>query len=217
MIDLGRNWGSRTAGQFTPSKLSRTGLLMLVSLVWILAQVGAPAARAEIGNTVDFMPQTWKSGGAASAVKESATETSNGARAGVRRSRAAAASYDDGSRPQRRARVTAPVRPERTSVAGGGIAWRASSGCLAGNLRSAIAHVASAYGSVTVNSTCRSPGHNRSVGGAPKSWHLKGEAADIRVHGNYAAASSYLRGQVGGFKHYGGGRFHIDNGPHRTF
>ncbi len=68
------------------------------------------------------------------------------------------------------------------SLTGGGIAWRASSGCLAGNLRSIVASL-TGYGSVTVNSTCRSPGHNRRVGGARKSWHLTGNAVDFRIHG----------------------------------
>ncbi len=75
------------------------------------------------------------------------------------------------------------VRAPAPSLTGGGIAWRASSGCLAGNLRSVIASVAATFGSVTVNSTCRSPTRNRRVGGAKRSWHLTGNAADFRVRG----------------------------------
>jgi uncharacterized protein YcbK (DUF882 family) len=70
---------------------------------------------------------------------------------------------------------------------------------------------------VTVNSTCRSTARNRAVGGAGHSYHLTGNAADIRIRGNIRAAAVYLRGAAGGFKHYGGGLFHIDTGPHRSW
>jgi uncharacterized protein YcbK (DUF882 family) len=83
-------------------------------------------------------------------------------------------------------------------------------------LRGIIAGVAS-FGSVTVNSTCRSTARNRAVGGAGHSYHLTGNAADIRIRGNIRAAAVYLRGAAGGFKHYGGGLFHIDTGPHRSW
>lgn len=101
---------------------------------------------------------------------------------------------------------------------GGGVKWAASSGCLNSSLRGMIAAVAANYGSVTVSSTCRSAGHNARVGGAKKSYHLTGDAADFRVHGNWGAAYSYLQGaHGGGLKHYGGGLFHIDSGPRRPF
>jgi hypothetical protein len=29
--------------------------------------------------------------------------------------------------------------------------------------------------------------------------------------------AAYVRSRVGGFKHYGGGLFHIDTGPRRTW
>jgi len=111
------------------------------------------------------------------------------------------------------------ARPEpRSSVAGGGIRWAASSGCLNSSLRSVIASVASLFGGVTVNSTCRSRGHNARVGGARHSHHLTGNAVDFRVRGNWRGVLSYLRGSsAGGIKHYGGGLFHIDNGPRRTW
>lgn len=102
---------------------------------------------------------------------------------------------------------------------GGGIRWAASSGCLNGALRSVVAQVAANYGSVTVNSTCRSRGHNARVGGARKSHHLTGNAVDFRVRGNIRGAYAFLRssGSVGGIKHYGGGLFHIDTGARRSW
>jgi uncharacterized protein YcbK (DUF882 family) len=84
-------------------------------------------------------------------------------------------------------------------------------------LHAAINHVARYYGRVRVNSTCRSRRHNRRVGGAPQSYHLRGHAADIRVFGNVRAAARYLRRVAGGYKHYGGGLFHIDTGPKRSW
>ena len=102
---------------------------------------------------------------------------------------------------------------------GGGIRWAASSGCLNSGLRSVVAGVASLFGGVTVNSTCRSRGHNRRVGGARQSLHLTGNAVDFRVRGNWRGVWAYLRssGGVGGLKHYGGGLFHIDTGARRTW
>ena len=109
--------------------------------------------------------------------------------------------------------------PPKQSITGGGVRWVASASCLVGSLRSVVAQLAANYGSVTVSSTCRSKKHNRRVGGARHSHHLTGNAVDFRVHGNVRAAYAFLRshGSVGGFKHYGGGRFHIDTGPKRSW
>ena len=195
-------------------------LALLAGFVWILVAVATPTpSHAEFGSTTDFMPSSWRNSAAAASEEQATRSTRRSVSRPTRAAKtdSATASFDDGSRPQRRSRTTTPVRPERTSATGGSIAWRASSGCLAGNLRSVIASAASSFGQITVNSTCRSHSHNRSVGGAPKSWHLTGQAADIRVNGNWRGAIAYLRSNVSGFKHYGGGRFHIDNGPHRTF
>jgi hypothetical protein len=108
-------------------------------------------------------------------------------------------------------------RPSPNLSAGGGVRWVASAGCLNGSLRSVIASVAATFGAVTVSSTCRSRAHNRRVGGASRSWHLTGNAADFRVHGHRGGVMAFLRshGSVGGLKHYGGGLFHIDSGPRR--
>jgi len=107
----------------------------------------------------------------------------------------------------------------KKSLSGGGVRWVASSGCLSGALASVIQQVAASYGPVTVSSTCRSHASNRRAGGAPKSYHLSGSAADFRVHGNAGAVYAFLKsnGSVGGLKHYGGGLFHIDTGPRRSF
>jgi Peptidase M15 len=113
--------------------------------------------------------------------------------------------------PSRRAPVT--------SGRSGNVNWVASSGCLNGTLRSVLNNLAASYGSITVSSTCRSASHNRRVGGAPRSMHLSGDAADFRIHGNVGAAYASLRsnGSVGGLKHYGGGLYHIDTGARRSW
>ncbi len=112
----------------------------------------------------------------------------------------------------------APQEPKK-SLSGGGVRWVASGGCLDGGLKSVIYQVANNFGPVTVNSTCRSKGHNRAVGGARKSKHLTGDAVDFRVHGNIRGVYAFLQssGSVGGLKHYGGGLFHIDNGERRSW
>ena len=107
----------------------------------------------------------------------------------------------------------------KKSLSGGGVRWVASSGCLDGALKSVVYQVASNFGPVTVNSTCRSKGRNRAVGGAGKSHHLSGNAVDFRVHGNVRGVYAFLKssGSVGGLKHYGGGLFHIDTGARRSW
>jgi opacity protein-like surface antigen len=113
--------------------------------------------------------------------------------------------------------ATAPKAPRLSG--GGGIRWVASSGCLNSTLRSVVAQVAANYGSVTVNSTCRSRSRNARVGGARKSHHLTGNAVDFRVRGGGRGVYAFLRslGGVGGVKHYGGGLYHVDTGPRRSW
>jgi Peptidase M15 len=117
---------------------------------------------------------------------------------------------------------TAPVEPAPTPQAppsAGPINWVASANCLASPLRAILAEVAALFGTVRVNSTCRSKAHNARVGGASRSYHLTGQAVDFRIAGNPKAVSQFLLGKktVGGFKHYGFGVFHIDTGPRRTW
>jgi hypothetical protein len=111
--------------------------------------------------------------------------------------------------------------PGQGSIApsNGKIKWSASAACLNTKLRGVLASVSSLYGPLTVNSTCRSKAHNAAVGGARRSQHLTGDAADFRMRGNWGPVLSFLRslGVVGGLKHYGGGLFHIDTGPRRTW
>jgi Peptidase M15 len=110
--------------------------------------------------------------------------------------------------------LSEPTPP--TSLSGGtNISWHANAGCLNGQLRAVLAEVAANFGTITVNSTCRSHGHNALVGGAAHSYHLGGNAVDFRVHGNIAAVTAFLNTRVGGLKHSGGGLFHIDTGPRR--
>jgi hypothetical protein len=99
------------------------------------------------------------------------------------------------------------------------IRWRASAACLHPTLRHVVSEVATNFGPVIVNSTCRSHRHNARVGGAKRSFHLVGNAADFRVEHNPKAVLAFLSAHrtVGGLKHYGGGRFHIDTGPRRTW
>lgn len=121
------------------------------------------------------------------------------------------------------ATVTTHTRRAHTSHtssrSGGGVSWSASSGCLNSTLRGVVHQVAARFGSLRVNSTCRSRASNRRAGGARHSHHLSGNAVDFRVFGNVSAVASYLRsnGSIGGYKHYGGGLFHIDTGPRRRW
>src|SRR5262245_29794095 len=113
--------------------------------------------------------------------------------------------------------LSVSLTPE-PSLTGAAVRWMASLNCL----NAALAYLVEQVGSmtpVTVNSTCRSRRHNARVGGARRSHHLTGNAVDFRVRGNVRAVFAFLRnsGSIGGFKHYGGGLFHIDLGPKRSW
>ena len=115
----------------------------------------------------------------------------------------------------------APAPASAPSLTGDAIKWRptALTDCLATPLRGVLLELAEAFGPITVRWTCRSKEVNARVGGAKRSYHLTGEAVDFNVTGNWRAVLAFLQAkkQVGGLKHYGGGAFHIDTGPRRTW
>ena len=50
------------------------------------------------------------------------------------------------------------------------------------------------FGPVVITSGCRCPEHNRRIGGAPRSYHMSGQAADVRIAGaRHAAVFEWLR------------------------
>jgi hypothetical protein len=115
----------------------------------------------------------------------------------------------------------APPPASAPSMTEDAIKWlpTALTDCLAAPLRSVLTELAAAFGPITVRWTCRSKQINAEVGGAKRSYHLAGDAVDFNVAGNYRAILTFLQAkkEVGGLKHYGGGAFHIDTGPRRTW
>jgi uncharacterized protein YcbK (DUF882 family) len=107
------------------------------------------------------------------------------------------------------------------SVALGRIALRDSTptNCLPGQLREVLADVATKFGTVSIQSTHRSQGHNWSAGGARHSLHLSCRAVDFRIRTRTAGVMTFLRSrpEVGGLKIYPNGIIHIDNGERRTW
>jgi hypothetical protein len=187
--------------------------LFAYALLTISTLVSASTAKADIG------PRFWEDSrpnvtGARPRVAKKVQEASGERVASARPKRAKAKRF------AARGDVDYDPRPARRSgsvAGGGGITWQASASCLDGRLASVIRSVAANCGSVRVSSTCRSRSRNARVGGARKSFHLTGDAADFRVFGPVRQVYAFLRshGSVGGLKHYGGGLFHIDTGPRR--
>jgi uncharacterized protein YcbK (DUF882 family) len=99
------------------------------------------------------------------------------------------------------------------------IYYNAPSKCVPSRLISVLERVAKKYGPITVNSTYRSQSRNRRAGGKKRSYHLKCAAIDFRVHASTKGLLRYLKGQkeVGGYKRYKSGFYHIDIGPRRTW
>jgi Peptidase M15 len=189
----------------------RHAIFTFLGLIALAFAVAAPAAaegdssewvKGVFGNS-DAANRGSRLGGPASGNDRSSRRGSKGVQV------ASLGTTRNDASPSRRAPVTG----------GGNINWVASAGCLDGSLRSVLSNLASNFGSLTVSSTCRSGSHNRRVGGAPRSMHLSGDAADFRIHSNVGAAYASLRsnGSVGGLKHYGGGLFHIDTGARRSW
>jgi hypothetical protein len=101
-------------------------------------------------------------------------------------------------------------------------AYSGSGGGLHPRLRSMLYHVeAHFHRPLVVVSGCRSHQHNRRIGGARESWHLRCQAADVKISGvnKYAVArfASSLpgRGGIGTYCH--DGSVHIDLGPRRQW
>lgn len=60
-----------------------------------------------------------------------------------------------------------------------------------------LQQIRDAFGrAVTINSAYRTPTHNKRVGGASNSQHVKGTAADIRVPGGSALCSRCVEEQL---------------------
>lgn len=77
-------------------------------------------------------------------------------------------------------------------------------------LRQVLDEIEVQYGRVKVTSVCR--GRH-----AKRSYHYRGRAVDFRVARNIGAVARYVRANVPGSHHYGGGLFHIDTGPRRPW
>jgi Peptidase M15 len=108
------------------------------------------------------------------------------------------------------------------SIATAAHAYSGSAGGLNPRLRSLLSRVEGHFNRpVTVVSGCRSRAHNRRIGGARESWHLRCQAADIEVRGvNKYAVARYAsnlpgRGGIGTYCH--DGSVHIDLGPKRQW
>ncbi len=152
-----------------------------------------------------------------SASKGSSNSTATSA--GQRSSRSNRPTRTATARPPRERPAQGSSEPSSASLTGGGITWQASSSCVPGALRGVLADLVGNFGPVTVTSTCRGRTQNRVAGGAGQSYHLTSQAVDFRVRGSTGAVYAYLasNGGVGGLKHYGGGLFHIDTGPRRSW
>ena len=91
--------------------------------------------------------------------------------------------------------------------------------CVPGRLKRVIKQIRQRWGAVTVNSTHRSKRKNRLVGGKRRSYHLRCQAVDFRVHGSTKGLTRWLarNPSVGGYNRYPSGYYHIDTGPKRTW
>jgi hypothetical protein len=109
----------------------------------------------------------------------------------------------------------------RNHIEAGAITLRSSTptNCLPGDLKTVLAEVAGRFGTVSVQSTHRSPQRNRRAGGARRSLHLDCRAIDFRVKARGREVMTFLRQHksVGGLKMYRNGIIHIDNGERRSW
>ncbi|WP_319774177.1 D-Ala-D-Ala carboxypeptidase family metallohydrolase [Breoghania sp.] len=99
------------------------------------------------------------------------------------------------------------------------VTWNDTKWCVPRSLKRVVVRVSERFGHVTVTSTKRWWLENWWKGGAPHSKHRSCEAVDFNVRGNPRKVIAFLKAQreVGGYKYYPGGHYHIDNGRRRTW
>ncbi|WP_153771736.1 D-Ala-D-Ala carboxypeptidase family metallohydrolase [Labrenzia sp. CE80] len=99
------------------------------------------------------------------------------------------------------------------------VAYNDTAWCVPRKLKKVLNRVAKRYGSVQVHSTKRWWLENWWKGGAKDSYHLNCRAVDFSVRGSPSSVVAFLKAQpeVGGYKHYSSGHYHIDTGPRRTW
>ncbi|AXS41938.1 D-Ala-D-Ala carboxypeptidase family metallohydrolase [Breoghania sp. L-A4] len=99
------------------------------------------------------------------------------------------------------------------------VAYNDTAWCVPRKLKKVLNRVADRYGRVQVHSTKRWWLENWWKGGAKHSMHLDCRAVDFSVRGDPASVVAFLKAQrdVGGYKYYPGGHYHIDNGRRRTW
>ncbi len=91
--------------------------------------------------------------------------------------------------------------------------------CLPDKLMGVIYELAEKFGDVRIASTHRDPRRNARVGGARHSLHLDCRAIDFMTSGKPRNVIEFLKNHadIGGYKRYPRGHYHIDNGPRRTW
>jgi len=99
------------------------------------------------------------------------------------------------------------------------VSYQDTKWCVPRKLKRVLDRVSKRYGPVNVHSTKRWWYENWRKGGARNSYHLKCKAVDFSVRGDPSSVIAYLKSQpeVGGYKYYPGGFYHIDTGPRRTW
>jgi len=99
------------------------------------------------------------------------------------------------------------------------VSYQDTKWCVPRKLKRVLNRVSQRYGPVTVSSTKRWWFENWRKGGARRSYHLKCKAVDFNVKGDPSSVVAFLKAQpeVGGYKHYPSGHYHIDTGPRRTW
>ena len=190
------------------ASLQRAGTTMILALSFLASAVIFGTSGQARADEAEWLKTAFENRASPKAMKLGVTQSGRKARRGKKGVEVASLGNF----------VPGPTAPAPSLSGGGNVRWVASASCLNGTLAGIISSLAS-FGAITVSSTCRSHSHNRRVGGARKSHHLTGNAVDFRLSGNVRGAMAYLSssGSVGGIKHYGGGLFHIDTGPRRSW